>query len=136
LAEIKALLKEDDPAALLPYLEETLIRMSDNEDKDAKKARAFCMYQIGMCEMQLGQYSDAIDSFTEFTEAFPKDPNAPQAFMRVAEAHAIAGNWPVVEEYTRGLLSKKSFDSEQKLTVRKLLSAALFHQQKWDEAVA
>ncbi len=136
LAQVKELLKDDDPQALIPYLREILVRMSGNTEKDAIDARSFCMYQIGMCEMQLGQYAEAIDSFTKFVETFPKDPNAPQASMRIAEAYAMDANWPIVEEYTRDLMDKKSFDSEQNLTVRKLLSAALYYQQKWDAAVS
>ncbi len=135
LAQVKELLKDDDPQALLPYLEEVLIRMSDNEEKDARKARSFCMYQMGMCEMQLGQYAEAIGSFTEFIEAFPKDSNVPQASLRIAEAHAIGTDWATVETYTQSLMSETSFDPEQQLVIRKLLSAALYHQKKWDEAV-
>jgi len=136
LEQVKELLKADDPQTLLPYLREVLVRMTGNTDKDAREAQSFCMYQIGICEMQLGQYTEAVGSFTAFVEAFPKDSNAPKASLRIAEAHAMGGDWPAVEKYTRGLMSEKALDPEQQLTIRKLLSAALYHQQKWEEAIA
>ena len=135
LARVKDLLKEDNPAELLPYLEEVLVRMGGNEDPDAQEARSFCMYQIGVCQMQLGQYADAVGSFKAFIEEFPRDSLAPKASLLIAEAHAMGGDWPAVEKYAQSLLGDKSLDPEQRLTAHKLLSGALYHQQKWEEAV-
>ncbi len=134
LAQVKDLLKEDNPEALLPYLREVLVRMEDGEDEEMREARSFCMYQIGICQMQLSQYADAVGAFEAFIEEFPKDSLAPRASLLIAEAHAMGGDWAAVEKYAQSLLGDKALDSEQRLTVRKLLSGALFHQQKWQEA--
>ena len=136
LAQVKELLKEDNPEALLPYLREVLVRMGGSEDKDTQEARSFCMYQIGICQMQMGRYADAVGSFEAFIEEFPRDSLAPKAALLIAEAHAMDGEWAAVEKYAQGLLGDKALDPEQRLTVHKLLSGALYHQQKWQEATS
>jgi len=133
LGQIKTLLKEDRPEELLPYLEETLVRMSDNEDKEAQKARSFCMYQIGVCQMQIGQYANAAKSFETFIAEYPSASSAPQASLLIAEAYAMGGDWVAVEKYAQTLMDKSGLDPERQMTAHQLLAEALYHQQKWQE---
>ncbi len=134
LARVKDLLKQDRPEELLPYLEEVLVRMGDGDDADTQDARSFCMYQIGVCRMQIGNYTDAISSFEAFIKEFPKDSLAPKASLLIAEAYAMDQNWSAVEKYAQSLMDDKALDPERRMTAYKLLSGALYHQQKWQEA--
>ena len=128
------LVKEDNPEELLRYLEELLIRIGDNTGKEFEEMRSFCLYQIGICRLQMGQYDEARASFDRFRDEFPNDSLMPRAVLFAAECAAMEQDWPVVETYTRSLDDVKAMDPERRLSADQLLAEALFQQEKWAEA--
>lgn len=134
LERTKDLLKDDNPEALIPYLREILIRVKGMDDKDSLETRSFCMYQIGVCELQLQRYADAIESLNAFLRDFPEDSKVASAFLMVAESYAMGRNWEGAAEYSRNLLSGK-VDQERRLSALTLLGEALYNMEKWDEAI-
>ncbi len=134
MKEVKSLLKNDRPRELIPYLREIIVRMGTSSDSDSMKARSFCMYQIAVCQLQLNQTIEALVSFDEFVQEFPQDPNASKAVVRIAEIHAMNQDWPAVESYALELDMNSALEPSLRLIVSKLLSGALFQQEKWAEA--
>lgn len=135
LEKTKDLLKDNKPAALIPYLQEIMVRVSGMNDEDSLQARAFCMYQIGVCQMQTRQYSAAIESLDLFLKAFPQDSNATSASMLLAECYSIRKDWIGAEQYAKKMIEDTSMPAERRLSATQLLGEALFNQQKWSEAI-
>ncbi|MDC7240915.1 MAG: tetratricopeptide repeat protein [Spirochaetales bacterium] len=134
LARTKDLLKADNPAALIPYLEEILVRLKGMNDKDSRETRAFCMYQIGASKLQLEKYPEAIEALDAFLTEFPRDSNASMAALMVAEAYAMGKDWVGAEKYARSLMGE-TMEPERRMSVVQLLAEALYSQEKWSEAV-
>jgi TolA-binding protein len=134
LERTKDLLKADDPSALLPYLQEILVRVRGMNDKDSQETRSFCMYQIGVCKLQLERFPEAIEALDAFLNEFPNDSKVPMASLMVAEAYAMGKDWAGAEKYARTLMGKTNLDSERKMSAMQLLSEALYSQEKWKEA--
>lgn len=135
LGRTKELLKDNDTEALLPYLREILVRVRGMTDKDSLKTRSFCMYQIGVCELQLLRFTDAIESLDGFLNAFPDDSKVGVASLMVAEAYAMSQNWAGAEEYARKMLASGKVDQARRVSALTLLGEALYSQEKWDEAI-
>ena len=134
LARARQMLEEGPPETLLSYLKELLVRLEGNQVSDAQAARAFCMFQIGVCRLQLSQYAEAASAFDTFIKEYPDDSSASLAALLSAEAYALQQNWADAEKTGRPLLKDKKFDTKRHLTVRQILSEALYRQQKWNEA--
>lgn len=134
LAQAREMMEAGTPETLLPYLKEILVRLEGNTTDDAKATRAFCMYQIGVCQMQAEKYADAAASFGTFIKNYPEDSSASLAALLTAESYAMLQNWSAAETAVRPLLEDKRFEASRRLTVRQLLSEALYRQQKWKEA--
>jgi TolA-binding protein len=128
------LLKADNPSALVPYLEEILVRLKGMNDKNSNELRAFCMYQIGASKLQMERYSEAIRALQEFLETFPKDSKASMASLMIAEAYAMKNDWVGAEQYAKQMIGRSDLDPERILFARQLLGEALFRQEKWEEA--
>jgi len=135
LERTEDLIKDDDPEALLPYLEEILVRLEGINDKDARETRAFCLYQIGACLVQLERYEEAIESFQDFLDQFPDDSKAPMAALKIAEIYASTGKWGDAEKYAKGLMDDANLDPARQLFAWQLLGEALYRQDKYDEAL-
>ena len=133
--KLKDLLKDDNPESLIPYLREMLLRVEGRNDTDGKDARAFCMYQIGVSEMQLKRYPDAIKSFDAFIKMFPKKDEAKSASLFIAELYARTQNWEGAEKYAQTLLDGGSLLESQRMSTLQLYGEALYSQEKWSEAV-
>jgi len=135
LSRAREMMAEGTPAVLLPYLQEILVRLEGNTADDARAARAFCMYQIGVSRLQLEQYAEAAAAFEAFMAEYPEDSSAPTAALLAAEAYLLQQNWAAAEKAVRPLLDNKRMDElKHRLQVRQLLSEALYRQQKWQEA--
>ena len=135
LEKTKELLKADNPSALIPYLEEILVRLKGMNDKDSRETRSFCMYQIGACKLQMEKFPEAIKALDAFLEAFPDDSKASMATLMVAEAYAMSKDWVGAEKYAQSLMGK-TLSSERRMSVLQLLAEALYSQEKWKESVA
>ncbi len=136
LAQAREMMETGNPETLLPYLKEILIRLEGNTADDAQTTRAFCMYQIGVCQMQTGQYAAAVAAFEDFIKTYPDDTSASLAALLTAESYALQQDWAGAEKAVRPLLQDRRFTVKHQLTVRQILSEALYRQQKWNEAVA
>ena len=135
LERTKDLLKANNPSSLLPYLEEILVRLEGMNDKDSKKTRSFCMYQIGVCKLQMEQFQDAIDSLQQFLDKFPEDSKASMAALMISEAYAISKDWVGAEKYAKTLMNNPKLEPERQMFAKQLLAEALYSQEKWKEAV-
>ena len=134
MAQARAMLEKGSPQALLPYLNEILVRLEGNASDDAQSARVFCMYQIGVCQLQAGKYAEAASAFEAFIKAYPDDAAASLAALLAAQAYALEPDWAAADKTVRPLLADKRLDAKRQLTVRQILSEALYRQQKWQEA--
>jgi len=129
------LLKANNPPALLPYLEEIMVRLEGMTDKGSQKTRSFCMYQIGVCKLQMEQFKDATGSFQDFLEQFPEDNKASMASLMIAEAYAMGKDWVEAEKYAKTLMDDTQLDPERQTFAMQLLAEALYSQEKWKDAV-
>jgi TolA-binding protein len=134
MAQTRAMLEKGASEALLPYLREILVRLEGNTADDAQSARVFCMFQIGVCQLQAGKYIFAAESFESFIKAYPDDSSASPAALLAAEAYALQQDWPAAEKAARPLPADKRLDDKRQLTAYQILSEALYRQQKWKEA--
>ena len=134
MAQAREMLERGASEALLPYLREILVRLEGNITDDALEARVFCMFQIGVCQLQAGKYAVAAAAFETFIKAYPDESSASLAALLAAEAYALQQDWSAAEKAVRPLLEDNRFDSKRQLTVRQILSEALYRQQKWREA--
>lgn len=130
----KAMIQENRPGELIPLLKEILVRVKGNTDEESLQTRAFCMYQIGACQMRIEQYTDAVKSLAAFINEFPKDPMAAGASLLIAECYARGQDWPAAEKYARTQMDNKSLDSGRRTAALQILAEALYHQEKWLEA--
>ncbi len=135
MAKARTMLEQGASEALLPYLKEILVRLEGNAADDALAARAFCMFQIGVCQLQSGKYAAAAAAFEAFIKAYPDDSSSSLAALLAAEACALQQDWPGAEKAVRPLLEDKRFDAKRQLTVYQILAEALYRQQKWNEAM-
>lgn len=135
LARTKDLLKEENPALLLSHLEEIMVRLTGNDEKDARETRAFSMYQIGACLVQLERYEDAVEAFQDFLSEFPEDSQAPMAALKIAEIYASTGKWAEAENYAKDLMNSPRLDPARQLFAWQLLGEALYRQEKYEEAL-
>ena len=134
IEETESLVKAENHSALVPYLEEILVRLRGMTDKDSDKLRAFCLYQMGVCYLQMEKYPAAIESLQEFIETFPRDTQVPVASLMVAEAYAMGKDWAGAEQYARTLMGRAELDPERIMSARQLLAEACYNQEKWKEA--
>jgi len=134
MARAREMLESGSPEELLPYLREILVRLEGNTTDDALAARAFCMFQTGVCQLQAGKYTTAASSFESFIKACPYDSSTSLAALLAAEAYALQQDWPAAEKTARPLLNDNRFDAKRHLTVCQVLSEALYRQYKWKEA--
>lgn len=136
LSRTKDFLKENNSEDLLPYLREILVRVRGMKDKGSIETRSFCMYQIGVCELQLKRYSDAIESFDLFLNEFPEDSRVGAASLMVSEAYAMSANWAGAEKYASKMLNSGKVSDARRMNALTLLGEALYHQEKWKDATA
>jgi len=132
---IEQLLKDNNYEAVLPYLQEMLVRLEGMDGKDALEARAFCQYQIGACYIQLGEYNAAVDALQEFLSEFPDDSKAPVAALKIAEVYASTGDWRGAQEYAEGLMDDPDLDPARQLFSLQLLGEALYRQGEYEKAL-
>jgi len=133
LETAKEALKDNMPETLIPYLREITLRLEN--DSLRRATRTFCMYQIGVAEMQLERYCEAEEDFALFLKEYPESSFVSKATLQMTEACARLEEWREVERTIQPALANETLKSEDVLPAQKLLSEALFVQEKWEEAV-
>lgn len=135
LETVKELLKNEQLADALPFLDEVLVRLEGDETKKARQTLAFTLYQLAYCEMQLGEYAFAAKHFIRFCEEFPDDPQQESARVMGAQCLTMLQRWPQVEEHAAIVLENPRLEDDLKVTATQLLGESLYQQEKWREAV-
>ncbi|MDF7806388.1 tetratricopeptide repeat protein [Pontiellaceae bacterium B12219] len=131
----KELLKNEQYEDALPFLEEVLVRLEGDEGKKARQTRAFTLYQLGHCQMKLGDYVSGARNFVQFADEFPDDLQQESARMLAAQSLTMVQQWPLVEEQARLVLKNIRLSEELKIPSLQLLAEALYQQEKWAEAM-
>jgi tetratricopeptide (TPR) repeat protein len=131
----KELLKNDQYKDALPFLEEVLVRLEGDEEKKARQTMAFTLYQLGHCQMKLGDYVSAARNFVQFADEFPDDLQQESARMLAAQSLTMVQQWPLVEEQAKLVLKNLRLAEELKIPCLQLLAEAEYQQEKWAEAM-
>ncbi len=135
LVTIKDLLTNDQYEDALPFLKESVRRLDGDETKKARQTRAFSLYQLGHCQMKLGEYISAARNFIRFAEEFPEDLQQESARVLAAQSLTMLQQWPAVEEQAALVLENPRLAEELKISATQLLSESRYQQEKWSEAV-
>ena len=135
LETAKELLKNDQLEEALPFLDEILVRLEGDEDKKARQTMAFTLYQLGHCQMKLGDYAPGAKSFVRFADNFPEDLQKHSARVLAAQCLTMLQQWPAVEEQSAMVLADRGLDSDLKITATQLLAESRYQQEKWLKAI-
>lgn len=132
----KELLRNDQLADALPFLEEVLVRLGGDGEKKARQTLAFTLYQLAYCQMQLGEYTAAARNFIRFADEFPEDLQNESARVMAAQCLTMVQQWPMAEEQSVMVLANNPRLAEElRVSATQLLAEARYQQEKWAEAV-
>ena len=135
LETAKELLKHEQLASAVPFLEEITLRLEGDDDKKARQTLAFSLYQLGYCQMKLGEYLSGGENFIRFAEEFPDDPQVESGRVLAAQCLTLVQQWPAVEEQAAAVLENPRLVDDLKIPATQLLSEARYQQEKWADAV-
>jgi|GEM_PF-964174 len=131
----KELLKNEQLAEAVPFLEEILVRLEGDDEKKARQTLAFSLYQLAYCQMKLGEYVSAGKNFIRFADEFPDDPQMESGRVLAAQCLTMVQQWPTVEEQAALVLQNVRLPEDLKIPATQLLSEACYQQEKWATAV-
>jgi TolA-binding protein len=132
---VKELLRADQMVEAIPFMEELLVRLEEDEDTKAQKTRAYTLYQLGQCRMKLGSYEEAAGHLVEFADLYTNEVEYVSARIDAARCYTLLEEWSKVEEQSTLVLQNPLLPDAQKRAVIKVQGEALYRQEKWAEAV-
>ncbi|OUX38570.1 MAG: hypothetical protein CBE26_01050 [Kiritimatiellaceae bacterium TMED266] len=131
----RELLRNEQHAEAVPFLEEAVFRLEDDPDKKAQQTLAFSMFQLSDCWMKMGRYDEAGVGFRGFADLFETDPQVVEARLLSAQCFSLAGWWEEAEEQAAWVLALDVVGDDEGASALRLCAEARFEQQKWEEAV-
>ena len=93
LTASKELLKNQQYLDVIPFLEEVIFRLRDDNDPKALKTLAFSIFQLAECDMRLGNFDKAADGFKEYAELFSDTELRDSALVSSAQCYNLISNW-------------------------------------------
>lgn len=98
-------------------------------------ARAYCFFQRGFANMELGHYDQAVKYFKKYISDYPRFPDVFKARLLWADALAAQKKWEEVIKLVEPLKRSKQLDSRERMALYQLLAEAYFALEKWEQAV-
>lgn len=135
LETVRELLKGGQLTEAIPFLEELVVRLEDDDDDAVRRTRAYSIYQLGECKMRLEDYAGAADALLEYVQEYPEELNALTGRLLLAQCFSMTQDWMEVEEHSRIVLADKGLDRESRAVATQLLGEACFQQERWKDAL-
>ncbi|MAW40522.1 MAG: hypothetical protein CMF27_06350 [Kiritimatiellaceae bacterium] len=135
LSVCRELLRNEQHAAAVPFLEEVVFRLEDDSEKKAQQTLAFSIFQLADCSMKLGEYERAAEGFRRFADLFDLDPQRNDARLLAAECFSLVGLWAEAEAEAASVLDDVPLEDEMERSVLRLFAEACFEQKKWVDSI-
>ena len=135
LTASKELLKNQQYLDVIPFLEEVIFRLRDDNDPKALKTLAFSIFQLAECDMRLGNFDKAADSFREYTELFSDTELRDSALVSSAQCYNLISNWNNSSYYASKALENPLLNDDLKRKALRVLSESDFKLERWDNAI-
>ena len=131
----RELLRNEQHADVVPFLEEAVFRLEDDPEKKAQQTLAFSIFQLADCFMKLGDYQRAAEGFRRFADLFDLDPQRNDARLLASECFSLVGSWAEAEAEAEHLLRDMLLEDEMERSALRLFAEACFEQKKWADSI-
>ena len=135
LTASKELLKNQQYFDVIPFLEEVILRLRDDNALKASKTLAFSIFQLAECNMRLGDFDKAADGFKEYAELFPETELRDSALVSSAQCFNLIGNWDNSSHYASKALENPLLNDDLEREALRVLSESNFKLERWDETI-
>ena len=135
LSVCRELLRNEQHADVVPFLEEAVLRLEDDSEKKAQQTLAFSIFQLADCFMKLGEYQRAAEGFRRFADLFDLDPQRNDARLLASECFSLVGFWAEAEAEAEHVLKDVPLEDEMERSALRLFSEACFEQKKWADSI-
>ena len=120
LSVCRELLRNEQHADVVPFLEEAVFRLEDDPEKKAQQTLAFSIFQLADCFMKLGDYQRAAEGFRRFADLFYLDPQRNDARLLASECFSLVGFWAEAEAEAEHVLKDMLLEDEMERSALRL----------------
>ena len=135
LSVCRELLRNEQHADVVHFLEEAVFRLEDDPEKKAQQTLAFSIFQLADCFMKLGDYQRAAEGFRRFADLFDLDPQRNDARLLASECFSLVGFWAEAEAEAEHVLKDILLEDEMERSALRLFAEACFEQKKWADSI-
>lgn len=112
-----------------------LLRERSEEDPSMMIRLGAALYIKGVCHVELQQYAEAQNTFREFIQRFPTNPNVIRARLLAGESQLYLSNWTDVIALVRPVVEARGVPYAEISHAHQLLGEAYFQLEMWEQAL-
>lgn len=129
------LLSSGQYGAAMPYLQELIQRLSRiRDDAQAAGTLEWARYFSGVCNVETGQYDEAIKIFKGYLRDYPNGQFRKNAYLMIPESMIAKGEWEQAIEPLKDAIKNAGLERDLLIGAYYLLGEAYFRLEKWKEA--
>lgn len=134
-AQAEMMVRSQNFAPALPYLEELVKRLTATENQDVRAKLGSLQYYLGIARMANRQFAEAAEAFREFLEKFPQHDFAREALEYRADCLRSSQNYqPAAEAYAL-LLKNTNIRGAERIMVQARIADCYVRLRDWTNAV-